>query len=180
MASTLLSDAKTAAAGRSCGSCTLCCKVMSIAEIGKPHGAWCTHCRPGRGCIVYEKRPRECRTFNCAWLMDERLAPEWKPDRSKLVVTIAHDGNGIEIRCDPKFPQAWRQEPYRTRIREWSEGAERDGGSVVVLVGDRITLITPAGEFYLGVFSEDDVIVRDYSEGRLVGARLAKSASTSR
>ena len=160
---------------RSCGSCTLCCKVMSIAEIGKPQGTWCTHCRPGKGCVIYERRPTECRSFNCAWLLDDRLGPEWKPDRSKMVVTMARDGNGLEIRCDPKFPQAWRREPYRTRIGEWSAGAARDNGSVVILVGDRITLISPEGEFPLGVFGEDDRIVREYSGGRLVNARLTKA-----
>ena len=90
------------------------------------------------------------------------------------MVTIARDGRGIEIRCDPRFPQAWRQEPYRTQIAEWSEGAQRDNGSVLILVGDRLTLISPDREFYLGVVSEDDTIIREYAEGRLVNARLSK------
>ena len=91
-----------------------------------------------------------------------------------MVLTIARDGNGLEIRCDPKFPHAWRQEPYRARILEWAEGAKRDNGSVVVLVGDRMTLISPEGEFYLGPFSEGATIVREYSGGRLINAHLQK------
>lgn len=133
------------------------------------------NCQPRSGCNVYEHRPIECRTFNCVWLVDDRLGPEWKPDSSRLVVTIPPSGNGIEIRCDPGFPHAWRQQPFRNRIGEWAEGAIRDNGSVVILVGDRITLIAPEGEFYLGVFAEDDTIVREYSNGRLVGARLTKA-----
>ena len=147
---------------------------MSIAELNKLAGVWCGHCQPTTGCSIYGKRPAECRTFNCVWLVDERLGPEWKPDRSKLVVTIARDGNGIEVRCDPKFPNAWRQEPYRTQIAKWSEGAQLDNGSVVVLASDRLTLVSPDGEFYLGPVSEGDTIVREYAEGRLVKARLNK------
>jgi hypothetical protein len=147
---------------------------MSIAELNKPQGKWCGHCQPGKGCRIYAARPNECRTFNCAWLVDSRLEPEWKPERSKMVVTIARNRNGIEIRCDPGYPGAWRQEPYYSRVKAWAQGAEHDNGSVVILVGNRLTLVTPDREFYLGEFSEDHTIVREYASGRLVGARLAK------
>jgi hypothetical protein len=41
-------------------------------------------------------------------------------------------------------------------------------------VGDRLTLVSPDREFYLGVVSEGDTIVREYAEGHLVNARLSK------
>jgi hypothetical protein len=44
---------------RSCGDCTLCCKVMAVEALGKPAGSWCSHCKPGRGCLIYETRPEE-------------------------------------------------------------------------------------------------------------------------
>jgi hypothetical protein len=38
---------------RSCGSCTLCCKLMPVLlDDGedKPAGEWCKHCTKGVGC----------------------------------------------------------------------------------------------------------------------------------
>src|SRR5258708_27094970 len=43
--------------GRECGSCTLCCKVYNIPEIGKAAGKWCKHCTPGKGC--YPREPSQ-------------------------------------------------------------------------------------------------------------------------
>jgi hypothetical protein len=109
---------------RQCGSCTLCCKVMSITELDKPRGTWCKHCLLGKGCGVYATRPAECRSFFCGWLVDPRLGPEWKPDRSKIVLTPTPDSNGIAVRCDPGFPDAWRRDPYQNTISEWAEAAK--------------------------------------------------------
>jgi hypothetical protein len=112
----------------------------------------------------------------CLWLSDESLGPEWKPERSKLVLTPAPKGNGIEIRCDPGFPSAWRQEPYYSRIVDWARAAAPGGDTVIVCVGKRETLVTPDGEFYLGEGEDDDVIVREMVGGRITAARLEKAA----
>ena len=58
---------------RPCGSCSLCCKLMSVGDgpdaeknawFVKPGGVWCPYCKPGKGgCSIYEQRPVECRTF---------------------------------------------------------------------------------------------------------------------
>jgi hypothetical protein len=44
--------------GRACGSCTLCCKVVGVLEIGKAAGAWCPHCAGAKRCTIYEARYR--------------------------------------------------------------------------------------------------------------------------
>src|SRR5215210_6075365 len=75
---------------KSCGSCTLCCKLLAIGELDKPRDRWCDHCVPGQGCQIYESRPRECAHFECGWKVDERLGPEWRPDRCKFL--LAYDG----------------------------------------------------------------------------------------
>src|SRR3984893_47076 len=95
--------------GRSCGGCTLCCKVLGVPTLEKPRGTWCLHCERGVGCRIYESRPGECRSFLCGWLVSDRFGPEWKPERSKIVITVTRDGNGFEFQCDPGFPQAWRK-----------------------------------------------------------------------
>src|SRR6185369_2336870 len=109
-------------AARTCGDCALCCKVMAIEQLAKPAGAWCRHCKPGRGCQIYADRPDECRSFNCFWLVNDRLDEHWRPSKSKLVLTTSEDG--IEVRCDPGFPDAWRKEPFRSEIREWALSGE--------------------------------------------------------
>ena len=30
--------------GRTCGTCTLCCKAVAVEELAKPIGDWCPHC----------------------------------------------------------------------------------------------------------------------------------------
>lgn len=34
---------------RTCGSCTLCCKVMAITALKKPMNKWCEFCDKGTG-----------------------------------------------------------------------------------------------------------------------------------
>jgi hypothetical protein len=61
--------------GRACGSCTLCCKVIAVADFDKLPGVWCPHCVRGKGCGIYETRPTDCRTFFCEWMLDKGLGP---------------------------------------------------------------------------------------------------------
>lgn len=160
--------------GRACGTCTLCCKVLPIRALQKPIGRWCAHCKPGAGCTIHDTRPDECRGFFCMWLIEPRLGPEWKPEKSKLVITGDATGRNLQIRCDPGFPQAWRQEPYHSVIRKWAIGARAEKGVITVTVGMNATVIAPEGEFPLGVMEENDRIYLDFSGTRLVGARLIK------
>jgi len=118
-----------ASANKICGECTLCCKVMAIEEFAKPVSAWCPHCKPGRGCQIYPDRPAECRSFRCLWLVNDLLDQHWKPSKSRFVLTTSEDG--IEVRCDPGFPDAWRKEPFRSEIRQWAISGETHDVTVV-------------------------------------------------
>ncbi|MFB9269103.1 hypothetical protein ACFFWD_39355 [Bradyrhizobium erythrophlei] len=160
-------------AGRQCGDCTLCCKVMAIEELAKSANAWCPHCKPGRGCQIYTNRPAECRSFACGWLVNELLDEQWKPSRSKLVLTTSDDG--LEVRCDPGFPDAWRKAPFRSEIREWAVSGEPLDMTVVIIVGQRMTLVTPDREFDLGVVGPDERIVRELEGTKVVNATVAKA-----
>jgi hypothetical protein len=159
---------------RACGDCTLCCKVMAIEELDKPAGAWCGHCEPGMGCRVYAQRPTECRTFDCLWLLDPRLGEHWKPSVSRLVLTTSEDG--IEIRCDPDRPDAWRRPPYRGEIERLAMSGEQHDVTVLVISGADMTLITPGREFHLGVVGADERIVRELEGTRVVGATVIKAS----
>lgn len=160
----------TSSGERQCGDCTLCCKVMAIEALAKPAGSWCSHCKPGRGCAIYANRPAECESFSCLWLVNDLLDAHWKPSRSKLVLTTSEDG--VEIRCDPGSPNAWRKEPYASEIRAWAVEGERNDMTVVVIVGQRMILVTPEREFDLGVVGPDERIVRELEGTKVVGVKV--------
>lgn len=96
---------------RTCGSCTLCCKVMAVEELGKPAGKWCSICSPTEGCYAYAERPKECRDFACLWLRGE-IPEEFKPDRSKAVFTRSMafgDVPCVEVRVEDERSDVWRE-----------------------------------------------------------------------
>jgi hypothetical protein len=159
---------------KSCGDCTLCCKVMAIEELEKPVGSWCPHCQPRRGCLIYDQRPAECRSFSCLWLVNDLLDNSWKPSKSRFVLTTSEDG--IEVRCDPGYPDAWRKEPFGSEIRQWAMSGETHDVTVVVIVGERMILVTPEREFDLGIVGPDQRIVRELEGTRVVGATLVQAS----
>src|ERR1700755_1529473 len=109
---------------------------MAIEEPAKAAGSWCPHWKPGHGCLIYATRPAECRAFACLWLTDHRLGPRWEPRRGKLGVTTSQDG--LEIRCDPGFPDAGRKQPFRSQIHAWAASGESHDVTVVVITGDKM------------------------------------------
>ena len=161
-------------AGRQCGNCTLCCKVMAIEELAKPANAWCPHCKPRRGCLIYDDRPTECRSFSCVWLVNDLLEEHWRPSKSKLVLTTSEDG--IEVRCDPGFPDAWRREPFRSELREWAASGETLDTTVLVIIGRRMTLVTRERDFDLGIVGPDERIVRELEGTKVVNASVVKAS----
>jgi hypothetical protein len=109
---------------RSCGTCSLCCKLYEIPELDKPSHVWCRHCRPGKGgCSIYQERPPVCVDFRCLWLTGQ-LGDEWWPPRSKIVVTHYWDEEGnfpiMKFSVDANYPNRWREEPYYSQIKGFS------------------------------------------------------------
>ena len=145
--------------GRSCQGCTLCCKVLSIKELAKPQGEWCPHCDVGKGCKVYAARPSECGGFYCGYLTWPMAGDHWLPAECKMVIVSELDGARIAIHVDPSRPEAWREEPYYSEIKEWSCCAAEDMMQVVVCVGNRATVILPDRDVYLGAVADDERIV---------------------
>src|SRR5690348_13326370 len=159
----------SAATGRTCGTCTMCCKVFDIPSLAKPEGKWCKHCDIGKGCRIYDTRPDQCRQFVCLWLQDPTLPPEWKPETSKLVMSIWPTTGFIYVQVDPGSPLAWRKEPYFSRLRELSERLLRERRHILVFVKHIATLIMPTGPVPIGPMSPDDgFVVRETFSG---GAR---------
>jgi hypothetical protein len=75
---------------RSCGDCTKCCEghlQMTIygQEVKKDNP--CRYLEVGKGCSIYEKRPKNpCKTYQCLWLKDPSI-PDWvKPNLVNAIV----------------------------------------------------------------------------------------------
>jgi hypothetical protein len=137
------------ARAKSCGSCTLCCKLMEIVETGKPPGRWCEHCTPGRGCNIYESRPASCRTFECQWLFEPDLPDALRPDRCKVMMT-ATAGPILNAHCDPAYPLAWRNEPIYRLLKERARTHWGGAAAVVARAGRRVWLINADTDTDLG------------------------------
>jgi hypothetical protein len=155
-------DPTPASTSRHCGSCTLCCKVLSVEQLSKPNGQWCAHCAQARGCAIYPTRPDECRRFSCGYLLWPALGEHWRPARSKLVVALKPEGMEIIVHVDPGAPSAWRAEPYYTEIRDMARQAERSDYTLFVQIGRRMVAVLPDQEVDLGVVAEDErVLIHD-------------------
>ena len=77
---------------RSCGTCTKCCEGYLTGEAlghtfygGKP----CHFVAIGKGCTVYEKRPKDpCVSYKCDWLINPDI-PEWmKPSDIDAIIDL--------------------------------------------------------------------------------------------
>ena len=151
--------------GRQCGGCTLCCRLLPVAEIGKLAGHRCQHQRHAKGCAVYAHAPVSCRAWSCAWLVDEDAGALSRPDRAHYVIDIVPDfvkmvwPDGrvdklpvLQVWCDPAFPNAHRDPALRAYLS----------------AGSSATTATPASSS-----------CRPRSPGSTIGSRAPGSRSTS-
>ncbi|MEI9852448.1 MAG: YkgJ family cysteine cluster protein [Sphingomonas sp.] len=145
------------APGRSCGGCTLCCKVMEVTELAKPPGQWCGHCAVGKGCGIYAERPLSCRTYMCVYLVSLRAGPHWYPARSKMVITMESTGRTV-VRVDAGRPAVWREEPYYSDLKRWAvQGGS--GHQLLVVTAGRTIAILPQADVDLGAVTSEDLLL---------------------
>jgi hypothetical protein len=156
------------ATGRACGTCTLCCKLLGVAELAKPAGKWCRHCAPGKGCTIYATRPDDCRSFVCGWLVQPELGPDWKPERSKVILSWHSDrvggGTRLAVVVDPSHPSAWRNPPIYQKLKQWAfQGGPTVSRPLQLLVtvksAGRLFVILPDQDIDIGTLADDEVIV---------------------
>jgi hypothetical protein len=155
------------ASGRSCGPCSLCCKLLPIFGLPKPkpRGQWCPHCKPGRGgCVIYESRPEECRIFYCGWLMGH-LPPEWYPQHSKMVVAFYPRPFGVGSDClvtvDPAYAGRWREEPYYSQIKQNAVSWLTSNTRTFVRIGTQVIAVFPSSDVDLGEVEMDKPLPAD-------------------
>lgn len=134
---------------RSCGDCTMCCKVYPVPVMNKPRNVWCKECKPGKGCGIWETRPQFCRDFFCTYIADTRLGEEWKPNVCKFVMTWANPKH-LNVTVDPQFPLSYRKEPYYAGLKATAERCMAKDESVIIYSGNNKYLMLPNGEQLIG------------------------------
>jgi hypothetical protein len=133
----------TAAQGKSCGECSLCCSVLEIEELKKPAGPPCANCRAGGGCAIYSTRPPVCRDFECVWLSDRAVPRTLRPDRIGTLFMEAHDADEYRAVCAPERPLAWRQ----PRVFAHLVAVAKTGRTVIAKAGLSSWRIFGSGEW---------------------------------
>lgn len=124
--------------GRTCGTCTLCCKLMGIIELEKRPGVWCEHCDKGRGCRVYTDRPGTCADFVCMWLANpETLGDELRPDRCRVVISARAEDPNIVCHVDATRPDAMETPAVKRLV----ERVHRLGKDVLISRGMHLPMI---------------------------------------
>ncbi|WP_248311164.1 hypothetical protein [Bosea sp. UNC402CLCol] len=84
-------------------------------------------------------------------MITDILGPEWKPERSKLVMAIDPNTNFLMVQVDPGSPRAWRLEPYYSQLKKWSVAGDQTGRRVVVFLNNKATVVLPDGEHEVGI-----------------------------
>jgi hypothetical protein len=127
----------------SCDGCTACCKFMGVRELDKPANTWCTHCSIGSGCRIYDTRPESCRNYACVWLrtqsLDKPISPALRPDRSRVVIGTANEGEDVVLYVAPDRRDAWKNPEFLKLIDNFRAG----GIKVWVSCNDELTPISP-------------------------------------
>ncbi len=163
--------------GRSCGSCTLCCKLMMVPELDKPMGTWCAHCKQGAGCTIHATRPQSCRDFYCGYLQSDALTEEWLPAKVRFIVV--GEPSGIVLYVDPGQPDAWKDAPFYERIKSWSLSGVPRNRQVTVRIGRRAIAVLPDKDVDLGEMEPGDRIICEARRGplgRVYSAHKVKKA----
>lgn len=141
---------------RRCNECTLCCRLVPVAQISKPANTRCTHLRVGKGCKLHSLReyPDSCALWACIWLREPQ-AKLPRPDRAHYVIDpfldfIELDYPGgrdrldvVQVWVDPKYPDAHRD----PALREYLAGrAERLNQAALVRFDETqaLALFAPA------------------------------------
>lgn len=137
----------------------MCCKIMGVGEIAKPARQWCPQCEIGVGCRIYETRPGECRRFDCVWLLDTVLGPEWRPDRAHFVMAYEIEGKRLAVRVDGQRPEAWKRAPYYDWLKRFAARGAPSGQYVMVDQAGRAIIVLPNRDVDLGIVAPDERIL---------------------
>ena len=145
------------AARRACGTCSHCCTVLRVDELGKAAGRDCVHQRGERGCGIHATRPGICRAYRCLWLQGG-LEEDERPDRTGGVVDLETTGVGLRLAIREVRPGAFDASPALQAI------AARYRTQMPVRITDTVDVDDPDRPFR--------VLLADDVEQRVAGDRI--------
>ncbi len=171
------------ALGRQCGECTLCCRLLPVSEFNKPANQRCQYQRAGKGCSIYNDRPKSCRIWSCLWLSDQETKDLARPDRSHYVIDPSPDFiqfaealdkriSVIQVWVDPRFPDAHNDPAFRAWV---NQRAERTFQAVLIRYSstDAFVLFPPAMTGDGWVRSDAIAVGKDHSARETLEAQAA-------
>ncbi len=132
-----------------CGDCNLCCKVYDVEDFEKKAGHHCHHSGREGGCGIWGLHPKACQEFKCLWLRHDEMSGLWRPDTAGFVIRLENGGSTVILDVDPDRPAAWKQEPYYSQIKQWSEILPRGEGKVLVYAPDGLYVVSPMEDLRL-------------------------------
>jgi len=85
-------------AGRSCGTCNVCCVVTTIDEpaLQKLPGYRCHNAQPSGACAIYATRPHTCQAFFCGWRALKWIGEGLRPDVSGVFVRLVKEATLVQ------------------------------------------------------------------------------------
>ena len=87
------------------------------------------------------------------------LGPEWKPERSKMVLSVDPQTHFLFVQVDPGAAAAWKREPYYQQLKQWAAAAAGEKRHVVVFLNKHATVVLPDRDVAVGVLNPGDRIV---------------------
>lgn len=135
---------------KTCGTCSICCKIVAVAELNKPAHQWCVHNVPRKGCGIWGKHPDACKVWQCGWILMPHLDERWKPEKCGFIIRTRFQIQQLVIDVEPSKPNAWRQEPFFSEIHRWARNAPATGQQIVVCIGRRQIVIFPEEDIDVG------------------------------
>jgi len=148
--------------GNLCGTCTLCCKLTSVPELKKPVGKWCRHCKPGKGCGIYDDRPESCKNFRCVWLSGG-LPPDLRPDKSRVIFERMPTGKTFIVLVNEGYGDSWKEPGVREYIANFLKA-----NKAVVIVTKPPLYFIPKGR------TKEEVLTDLREAAELYGIKIEK------
>jgi hypothetical protein len=106
--------------------------------------------------------------FQCRFLQDPSLREEWRPSKSRIVVTVTPDRQRIAAHVDPERPGAWRREPFYSTFKTWARelASQSDRiGQMYVAIGKHTIVILPDRNVDVGIVEDDEIVITKKDRG---------------
>lgn len=149
------------AASRSCGTCSLCCSVLRVDELGKRAGDDCVHQLDANqhpvGCAIYQTRPEICRAYQCLWRQGG-LEEDERPDATGGIVDLETVGAGLRLGIRLRKLDDFDASPQLQAI------AERYRNEMPIRISDAEDVMNPDRPFR--------VLLAEGAEERVFGERI--------